>query len=72
MTLYVELFDSLTSDLIVKAIDAKADRGSSFMQWQTKGRNKLAAEKMLKDWAERLSSALGDANNVASASGDEE
>jgi hypothetical protein len=68
MTLYVELFDSLTSDLLVKAIDAKADRESSFMQWQTKGLNKMAAERMLKDWAERLGSALGDANSVASAS----
>ncbi|MFT5140124.1 MAG: hypothetical protein ACI9H8_001576 [Lysobacterales bacterium] len=65
MTLYVELYDSVTNDLIVKAMDGQADRQSSTFQWQTKGSNRQAAKKMLTDWADRLSNALNDARGSA-------
>ena len=68
MTLYVELYDSVTGDLLVKAIDAQADRESHHLQWQTQGSNRAAAKKMLGSWADRLSSALSDANDSATGS----
>ena len=66
MTLYLELYDSVTNDLIVKAMEAKADRQSSMFQWQTKGSNRQAAKKMLTDWADRLSNALNNAKDSTS------
>jgi len=41
-TLYLELYDSVTSDLLGKAKDHKRDRDSGFMTWQTRGANKVA------------------------------
>ena len=72
MTLYVELYDSVTGDLLVKAIDAQADRESHHLQWQTQGSNRVAAKKMLGSWADRLSSALSDANDSATESDEAE
>jgi hypothetical protein len=72
MTLYLELIDSVTSDLIVKAMDAQADRESHSFQWQTKGSNRQAAKKMLTGWADRLSNALNDANSLAATADEAE
>lgn len=69
MTLYVELYDSVTSDLLVKAIDARADRESSNFTWQTKSANRVAARKILRSWADALSGALAEANETATDSG---
>jgi len=72
MTLYVELYDSVTGDLLVKVIDTQADRERHNLQWQTKGSNRIAAKKMLGYWADRLSSALSDANDTATGSDEAE
>jgi hypothetical protein len=67
MTLYVELYDSVTSDIIAKAMDRQKDRERGFMQWQSKVSNKAAAKKILNNWADTLVNALAEAH---SASGD--
>ena len=66
MTLYIELYDSVTSAILGKAIDTKADRRGGFMQWQTKGSNRVAAKKILNKWADILVRALDDARAAAS------
>jgi len=58
MTLYMELYDSETDDLIAKAMDPQADRDTGFMQWQTGPANRAAAKRMMKPWAEALRKGL--------------
>jgi len=58
MTLYIELYDSETDDLLAKAMDPTADRQSSFMQWQTGPANRQAGKRMMKPWAEALRDGL--------------
>ncbi len=58
MTLYLELYDSETDDLLAKALDPKADRRAGFMQWQTGPANRAAAKRMMQPWAEALRKGL--------------
>ena len=72
MTLYVELYDSVTGDILAKALDRRADRRHSNFQWQTKSSNRAAAKRVLRDWADTLSAALADAQSTAIGSGESE
>jgi len=58
MTLYLELYDSETDDLLAKALDPTADRQTGFMQWQTGPANRAAGKRMMKPWAEALRKGL--------------
>lgn len=58
MTLYMELYDSETDDLLAKAMDPTYDRNSAFMQWSTSVSNRAAAKRMMKPWAEALRKGL--------------
>lgn len=64
MTLYLELYDSETDDLLAKALDAKADRDTGYMQWQTKVANYTAAKRMMQPWAEALRKGLDEARDA--------
>jgi hypothetical protein len=64
MTLYVELYDSVTGDLIAKALDQKMDKThASAYTWSNSATNKAAAQRILKGWAEILLTALNEAKN---------
>lgn len=68
MTLYIELYDSLTGDIIAKALDSKADRAnSSFYTWTNSTTNRAAARRILKGWAKILVNALNEARTYGSA-----
>ena len=71
MTLYVELYDSVTGDLIAKALDRKVDRSSGYYTWANSATNRAAADRILKGWAEILLNALNEAKaeGVAEAPG---
>ena len=63
MTLYIELYDSVTGDILAKAMDRKADRGyGGFYTWTNSVTNKVAAERILKGWATILKEALDEAH----------
>lgn len=65
MTLYLELYDSVTGDLLAKAIDRKIDRENSTMYtWSDSATNKIAAQKIIKGWADILLEALNEAKSV--------
>lgn len=64
MTLYMELYDSETDDLLAKAMDPAADRDDGFMQWQTGPANRAAAKRLMKPWAEALRKGLDRAREV--------
>ena len=62
MTLYVEIYDSVTGDLIAKAMDRRVDRtNDAYYTWATSVTNKAAAERILKGWANILLNALNEA-----------
>lgn len=63
MTLYLELYDSETDDLLAKAVDPTADRSSGYMEWQSKVSNRAAGKRMMKPWAEALRSGLDEARH---------
>jgi len=61
MSLYMELIDSVTGDVLVKAYDNKYDRTRTHVQVQNRVRNEAAARDMLGDWAHTLRLALDEA-----------
>jgi len=67
MTLYLELHDSETGDLIAKALDRKIDNPNNqgFYTWANASSNQRAAERILTGWANILLSALNEARQSA-------
>lgn len=61
MSLYMELIDSVTGDVLVKAFDNKYDRTRTRIQVQNRVRNEAAAREMLGEWAQTLRQALDEA-----------
>lgn len=61
MTLYMELMDSVTGDLLVKAMDNKLDRSRVRVEARDRTRNETAARNMLGEWAKQLRLALDEA-----------
>jgi len=67
MTLYIELYDSVTGDIIAKALDRKSDRANAgFYTWTNSVTNKSAAMRILKGWAKILVNALNEAKTYDS------
>jgi hypothetical protein len=64
MTLYLELFDSVTDDLLAKALDRQFDRETGYFQWQTSVTNRAAANRILKQWANVLKEGLDEARSA--------
>ncbi len=58
-TLYLEFYDSVSGEILARAVDRKAarDRGN-FMQWSNKVTNLNAAKEILRGWAGILRSRL--------------
>jgi len=65
MTLYLELYDSETSDLLAKALDPTSDRESKVHLWQTGAANRQAARRMMEPWAKALREGLDEARKAA-------
>ena len=64
MTLYLELFDSATGDIIVKAIDRKIDREHELIYtWANSSSNRIAAQRIYQSWADILLEALKEAKS---------
>ena len=66
MTLYMELMDSVTGDMLVKAMDFKFDRSRTRIQASNRVRNEGAARDILGHWAELLRMGLDEARTVVS------
>ena len=62
MTLYMELYDSASSELLARVIDPQAGRESGIANRVT---NKASADQILRHWAELLSKHLGDVKQTA-------
>jgi hypothetical protein len=62
MTLYLELYDSVTSDILARIIDPESGQGMGRIQWQNEVTNKAEADKILKKWADILRKHLDEAH----------
>ena len=60
MTLYLEIYDSVSSAILAKILDAKdAGRQSPSMSYATRVSNIAAADRMFKSWANELATHFG-------------
>ncbi len=64
MTLYLELYDSVSNQLIAKALDQQKDRRTGYFQWQNRVTNRAAARRIIKVWADVLKQGLDQARGV--------
>ena len=64
MTLYLELYDSATSELLARVMDAQADNRPT-AQRANRSTNKAAADRIIKKWASELADHLGDVKENA-------
>lgn len=62
MTLYIELYDSVTGDIMAKALDRQIDRDRGYYTWTNSVTNRAAADRILKGWANILLDALKEAH----------
>jgi hypothetical protein len=58
MALYMEMYDSATNELIARVIDPQAD-DKGFAQAANRVTNKVAADEILRHWADLLAKHLG-------------
>ena len=66
MTLFLELRDSITGDVLVKAMDFQFDRSNITPFMMDRTRNERAARQILTNWAEVLVNGLVEAQVAAS------
>ena len=64
MILYLELYDSLSDDLIAKTIDRQIDRQTGYFQWHDRINSRAAAKRILQEWARVLKEGLDEARGV--------
>ena len=67
MTLYLELYDSYTSDIIARVIDARAAGDHGIAHMGGKVQNKAEFDRVLTEWAAILRKNLDKANKVAAS-----
>jgi len=58
MTLYLEIYDSVTGQILARAIDRKEDPGMGRIQWQNAVTNRAEADRILRRWASTLRERL--------------
>lgn len=68
MTLKLQIYDSVTGDLIVSASDRRESPRRGYMQWTTSVSNNADARRMLKRWAVGLRERLDKARSSKSLS----
>ena len=66
MTLYMELIDSISGDILVKAMDNQFDRTRTRVNVRNRDRNEQAARAAVRHWAEILRQGLDEAHLRAS------
>jgi hypothetical protein len=63
MTLKLEMYDSVTGDIIARASESKESPRRGYMQWTTSVSNRADAKRMLEGWARELREFLDDARS---------
>ncbi len=65
MTLYLELYDGATGQIIARAFDRANARDMGIMMWQSSVTNRAEADRQLRKWAELARKALDNAHAAA-------
>lgn len=68
MTLYLELYDSVTSSLIARIEDAEALSNAGSFEIANRGTNTAAANRVIRAWADELIDHLGSVTEPAASS----
>ena len=64
MTLYLEVYDSVTSTILAKVMDSQADRApGGFAMMSSRVTNTAAANRILRGWASELAGHLGEVHS---------
>lgn len=58
MTMYMEVYDSSTNEILARTVDRKQAADYGRMTWQNSTTNKTEARRMLTEWAETLRGGL--------------
>ncbi|MCH7645239.1 MAG: DUF3313 family protein [Myxococcales bacterium] len=66
MTLVVELFDSVSNEILARAIDRRNARHTGNVRWTTRGSNTNDARRLLRRWAGLLVSKLDEVHGKQS------
>jgi len=64
-TLYIELYDSVSGEILARAIDRKADHNYITMQWATRASNRSDAKRILRKWAGWLRERMDEVHGKA-------
>jgi len=64
MTLVVEFYDSVSGEILARAIDRRHARNVGNITWATRGSNTDAARRLLKRWADLLVHKLDEVHGV--------
>ena len=65
MTLKLEIYDSVTGDLLATASDRQDAPYRAWMQWTTRVSNEVDAKRMLENWARDLRKRLDEARSTS-------
>ena len=60
MTLYVELYDSISGEILARAVDRVDSRTATGLRWTTRGSNITVVREALTHWAKLLRRLLDD------------
>ena len=69
MTLKLEIYDSVTGDLIATLSDRKESPRRGYMQWTSSVSNRAEAQRMLRQWANDLVKRLDEARGAGKDNG---
>jgi hypothetical protein len=58
MTLYLEVYDGATGEILARVVDPKAARDDGLIQWQTSVTNRAEASRIIGKWAALTRTAL--------------
>jgi hypothetical protein len=64
-TLFIELYDSVSGEILARAIDRKADRNHGRMEWANRGSGRAAARRILRTWAGWLRERMDEIHDKA-------
>lgn len=57
-TLYIEFYDSVSGEILARAVDRKEGRDYGRMEWSTSSSNRAEGRRIMRGWADSLREAL--------------
>lgn len=64
-TLFIELYDSVSGEVLARAVDRKADRSHGTMQWSNRASGRADAKRILRTWAGWLRERMDEVHSKA-------